>query len=159
MSESTPAAKLGAVRKPLHELHRLLLASLKRDHELTAGRVLNPAEWFQVLISQPEYQWVKPFNTLLADVDALTDSNKVAETDLAILHHLLDALFFKDDELVTSFNSHYRKAFNQHHELVLTHGKLKEAVAELPQPALPMNSEEIRRGWHNIGASKRKLLN
>ncbi len=159
MSATTPTAKINAVRTPLLELHRLLLLSLKKDHETLAGRVLNPAEWFQTLLSSPEYQWVKPLNSLMADVDALSELSKIGDRDMAILRHHLETLFFKDDEDVTSFNSHYRKAFSQHHELVLSHGQLKEAVGVLPAEKLPLNSDEIRVGWHKIGASKRKLLN
>ncbi len=159
MSESQIAAKLKAVRTPLLELHRLMLLALKKEHETLAGRVLNPTEWFQTLLSSPEYQWVKPLNRLLSDVDALSDLNKAGMQDLEILRYHLDLLFFKDDEDVTSFNCHYRKAFSRYHELMLSHGQLKEAVAMLPPGSLPMNAEEVRIGWHKIGASKRKLLN
>lgn len=159
MSDNSLVTKLKSVRTPLLELHRLLLLALKKTHETKGGRAINPSEWFQILIASPEYQWVRPFNSLLADVDALSEFSKMSEVDLCILHYHLDLLFFKDDEDVTSFNSHYRKAFSQHHELMLTHGQLKEAVAALPTGKLPMNSDEIRIGWHKIGASKRKLLN
>jgi hypothetical protein len=37
-------------------------------------------------------------------------------------------------------------------------GHLKQAFLHLPEGKTPVNVEEIRRGWHNIGASKRKLL-
>jgi hypothetical protein len=153
------AEKLKKVRAPLLELHRLLLFALKKERERVDGRVLNPAEWFQILLSQPELQWLKSLTSLLSDVDALSDLGKIGDTDLAILRHHLETLFFKDDEIVTSFNNHYRKVLAHNHDLFLPHGHLKAAVANLPQETLPMNSEEVRVGWHKIGASKRKLLN
>lgn len=156
---SNPSELLKSVRTPLLELHRLLLSVLKKDREETSGRVMAPAEWFQVLISAPELHWVKPINTLLSDVDALMDSGKVRVEDLSILHHQFNALFFSDNEDVTSFNSHYRKQFALSHELVFAHGQVKEAVATLPLETLPMNADEVRIGWHKIGSSKRKLLN
>ncbi len=154
-----PSEFLQALRAPLIELHRLLLSLLKTDRDQTSGRVMAPTEWFQVLLGAPEYAWVKPLNTLLSDVDALSEQRKISSADLSILHHQINFLFFSDNQDVTSFNSHYRKLFSQSHDLVFAHGKIKEATASWPLEPLPMNSEEIRLGWHKIGASKRKLLN
>jgi hypothetical protein len=156
---ANPNELLKSVRTPLLELHKQLLEALKSTRELDSGRSLAPAEWFQVLISAPEYQWVKPLNTLLSDVDALSEISNIRPADLSILHHQLNQLFFSDNEDVTTFNSHYRKLLPKNHNLVYAHGKIKEATTALPLEALPMNSEEIRLSWHKIGASKRKLLN
>lgn len=151
--------ELNAVRKTLHELHRLLLSALKKDRERETGKVLNPTEWFQILLSAPEYVWLKGLNSLLSDVDALFDSNKIANEDLAILRHELERFFFKDDGDVTSFNYHYRKLFAHNHDVMFTHGHLRQTFADLPKILLPPNVAEIRLGWHKTGASKRKLLN
>lgn len=151
--------ELKTVRTSLHELHRLLLATLKKDRERVSGQVLNPAEWFQILLAAPEYAWLKALNSLISDVDALSENKQISEPDLLILRHELERFFFKDDEDVTSFNSHYRKLFALNHDVIVSHGRLKEAYAELPLGDPPANADEIRRGWHNIGASRRKLLN
>lgn len=156
---STVNQTLKTVRTPLLELHRILLLILKKDLERTSGRVIPPAEWFQVLLSAPEYQWVKPLNTLVSDMDALSELAKIRDEDLSILHHQVNSLLFSDNQDVTSFNSHYRKLFADNHELVFVHGQMKEAASVLPLEQLPMNAEEIRLGWHKVGSSKRKLLN
>ncbi|MGZ3722391.1 MAG: hypothetical protein ACXVA9_05645, partial [Bdellovibrionales bacterium] len=147
------------IQKSLHELHRQLLAGLKKEHERIHGKVLNPAEWFQILLSAPEYAWIKPLNSLISDVDALLESHPVSKTDQIILQHELERFFFKDDGDVTSFNYHYRKLFAHNHDVMFSHGHLKQAFSTLPGGETPANIEEIRRGWHKIGASKRKLLN
>jgi hypothetical protein len=156
---STPVEALKSIRSPLLELHKLLLETLKQEREQETGRAMAPAEWFQVLISAPEFAWTKPLNTLISDVDALSEVANIRSVDLSILHHQLNALFFSDNEDVTTFNSHYRKLLPKNHHLVYAHGQIKEATAILPLETLPMNSDEIRLSWHKICASKRKLLN
>jgi hypothetical protein len=154
-----PPKEFKVVRTILHELHRLLLAALKKDRERLFGQAINPSEWFQILLSAPEYNWLKSLNSLLSDVDALFDSGKIGNEDLAIVRHELERFFFKEDGDVTSFNSHYRKLFQHNHEVMFSHGRLKEAFSELASAPVPANADEIRRSWHKIGASKRKLLN
>ncbi len=159
MKQSASQKQLKVVGSHLKELHRLLLLVLKKDHERISGDVLNPAGWFQVLISDPQYQWIKPLNSLMSDVDALTELSSVSETDFIIVRHELDFLFFKENGEVTSFNWHYRQLFAHNHEVMYSHGILKEAISGFPAKTAPINSDEIRRGWHKTGASKRKLLN
>ncbi len=159
MKSSAQHQELQTVRKSLHELQRLVLSALKKDRERIEGRVINPAEWFQTLISAPEFQWLKPLNSFLSDLDALSESNGIAEQDLAILRHELELLFFKDNDDVTSFNCHYRKLFAANHDVVFAHGLLREAFVKLSNQPPPLNSDELRRGWHKIGVSRRKLLN
>jgi hypothetical protein len=155
----TSRADLETIRTALVELHRLLLGVLKTERERIHGKVLNPAEWFQILLAAPEYAWLKPLNSLISDVDALLESKSVAVADQAILRHELERFFFKEDGDVTSFNYHYRKLFAHNHDVMFSHGHLKKVFSVLPQGNPPLNIEEIRRGWHKIGASKRKLLN
>lgn len=150
---------MGEVGGALRELHKLLLAVLKQERDRVAGSVLTPAEWFQTLLNAPEYQWMKTLNSLVSDTDALSELPKISDRDLIILRSEIERLFFRDDEDVTSFNSHYRKIFSRHHDLMYTHGHLKEAVSKLPQGKVPPNIDDIRRSWHKIGASRRKLLN
>jgi hypothetical protein len=155
----TPPEELKAIQSSLHELQRRLLAALKQEHERIHGQVLNPAAWFQVLLSAPEYAWTKPLNSLISDVDALLEQKAVSDSDKSILRHELERFFFKEDGDVTSFNYHYRKLFAHNHDVMFSHGHLKQAFSHLPEGKTPVNVEEIRRSWHNIGASKRKLLN
>lgn len=151
--------ELKNVQTSLHELQKLLLAVLKKDRERVTGQVLNPAEWFQILLGAPEYVWLKTLNSLISDVDALSESPKIAKQDMAILRAEIDRLFFIEDGDAASFNSHYRKLFADNHDVMYLHGHLKTAFAALPEETPPFNAEEVRRGWHKIGASKRKLLN
>jgi hypothetical protein len=103
--------ELAKIQSLLHEHHRLLLISLKQDLERLQGKVLNPAEWFQILLGSAEYGWLKPLNSLISDIDALLEAKSISSVDLGILHHELERFFFKEDGDVTSFNYHYRKLF------------------------------------------------
>ena len=154
-----PPPQLVSARTALYELHRLLLSVLKKTREKEMGKVMNATEWFHALLNAPEYQWLKPLNSLLSDVDALSDSGRAASDDLAILRAELEKFFFKENGDATSFNYHYRKLFAHNHDVMYSHGHLKIAFADLPQTLLPPNPDEVRLGWHKTGASKRKLLN
>src|SRR5690242_20665893 len=95
--------ELKNVQTSLHELQRLLLSILKQDHERASGKVLNPAEWFQILLGAPEYAWLKTLNSLVSDVDALSECSKLSTQDLAILRAEVDRLFFTENVDVSSF--------------------------------------------------------
>jgi len=160
MSAAESHPKLSAVRTHLRELHRFLLALLKKEREGSLGKTLQAAEWFQILLAAPEYQWLKPLNSLLSDLDALSEHAQVSGADLIIVRLELERFFFKEDGDVTSFNFHYRKLFKNHHDVMFIHGQLRQAFAELPHTVTPpSNAESVRLGWHKTGASKRKLLN
>lgn len=153
------AKDLKSIQVSLYELHKLLLSTLKKDRERVIGNVLQPAEWFQILLSAPEYTWLKILNSLISDVDALSELPKVTAQDMAILRSEVERLFFKEDGDAASFNAHYRKLFAHNHDVIYSHGQLRTAFSNLPEDKAPPNAEEIRRGWHKTGSSKRKLLN
>lgn len=153
------ATDLKNVQASLHELQRLLLGILRKEREGLIGKALNPAEWFQILLSAPEYMWLKALNSFISDLDALSEAAKLTTQDLAIVRAELERMFFKEDGDAASFNAHYRKLFANHHDVMYSHGHLKTAFSSLPDETPPFNADEVRRGWHKIGASKRKLLN
>lgn len=139
------------------ELHRYLLASAKKDAEVKLGKILAPADWFNHLIGDPQYAWLKPLTTFMADLDALSEQPKISDRDLSILRHVLEDLFFKEDDEIQSFNHHYRQIFHNNHELMVTHGRLRELTADLPEPADEVSGEaEIRKGWHETGLAQTK---
>src|SRR6185437_8454535 len=109
---------LREVAQTLREVHKLLLAVLKKEREQAAGKNVAPAEWFQILLNEPEYKWMKGLNSLVSDTDALSELTKISDQDLAILRYEVEKFFFVDDEDVTSFNSHYRKLFNLSHDIM-----------------------------------------
>src|SRR3954462_15650054 len=130
VGEMSSKKTIEEVAESMRELHKLLLSVLKKDRERYAGSVITPAEWFQTLLNNPEYAWMKSLNSLVSDTDALIELSKVAERDLRVLRHEIERLFFRDDDDVTSFNSHYRKLFSSNHDLMYSHGHLKEVVAK-----------------------------
>ena len=148
---------LQALRSTLQEMHRYLLAIAKKSAEEKLGKVLAPGDWFQHLISDPQYAWLKPLTTLVADLDALSEHKNIVDRDLSILRHAIDDLFFNDNDELQSFNHHYRQVFINNHELMVSHGRLKEATATLPEPLADVSGvSEIRKGWHDLGLSQTK---
>ncbi|MBX9765847.1 MAG: hypothetical protein K2X47_01130 [Bdellovibrionales bacterium] len=75
--------QLNDLRKHLANWHQLLLDGLKNRHEIEVGRPISGAEWFQFLISAPQFSVALQWNSLIADIDTLIetapDTNHVEE--------------------------------------------------------------------------------
>jgi hypothetical protein len=67
--------QLGDLRKYLATWHQLLLDGLKNRHEIEVGRPISGAEWFQFLISAPKFSVALQWNSLIADLDTLIESD------------------------------------------------------------------------------------
>lgn len=86
------------INTELRALHSEFLAKLKSLREEELGQKLNAVEWFQALMGAPELTWVRPFNTLVSDVDALSEQKMTDEKDLAVVKNELQKLLNEGPE-------------------------------------------------------------
>lgn len=67
-------SKLKAVRDGLLKLHLELIGSERAVYEKSAGPIPSPGAFLQLLAHDPWFEWLRPFSTLIAEIDgALTD--------------------------------------------------------------------------------------
>lgn len=66
--------QLHDLRRHLANWHQLLLDGLKNRYEIEVGRPITGAEWFQFLISAPQFSMALQWNSLIADVDTLLET-------------------------------------------------------------------------------------
>lgn len=94
---------LSNVRNELLDLHRALIDAQRADYERERGRVA-PGEFLQTLISDPSYAWLQPLTGLVARLDEV----------------------LADETL----QQRYLEALQRHPEVLVAHGKLKQALSE-----------------------------
>ncbi len=158
----TPINKevLAKVRSSLFELHREFLVVLKTQRETDLHQPIGVTEWLQLIITAPEYEWLKPLNSLVTDVDALFDLESIEPEDITVVKNALNELFFKDDTKVEDgggFFGSYRKWVLQNPELMLPHGRLKADTSALSTSGLAvMDAKRVRESWHERSFKQRR---
>lgn len=138
------------VRKQLMDLHKEFLAHLKQEHDFKMGHLSSPTEWFQVITSSPEYSWLGEFNSLVADIDILTEIKPLTLLDAGIarseIHRLLMA---GPKDGGTLFTEKYLSVLMSGANILLYHHQIKKALEALPTSETPVDVAKMTRlQWH-----------
>ena len=140
--------------KVLRAAHSALIQSLRRRREKKTGKELTPLEWFHLLSSDPEYLWMKPLMSLMADIDALLDNRpNISENDLALVR-LSAAALFDPAPSPEDFKNRYFDALAADPALIPTHAALKKTIEAIPVSNFEGEAVATRRSWH---ISERRL--
>lgn len=152
MNAQDLSSQLLIVRKRLLDLHKEFLAHLKEEHDLKVGHLSTPTEWFQLITTNPDYEWLKEFNSLVTDIDLLTEIKPIpvefAGTAKAELKRLLMG---GPQDGYGAFTSRYLKVLMSGSNILLYHHQIKSAVDALPdrEISFPAAREE-RLKWQEI---------
>ncbi len=138
------------VRKQLMDLHKEFLAHLKQEHDFKIGHLSTPTEWFQVITASPEYSWIGEFNSLVADIDILTEIKPLTVLDASIaraeIHRLLMA---GPKEGGTAFTEKYLRILMSGANILLYHHQIKKALEALPTSETTLEVAKMARSqWH-----------
>ncbi len=57
----------------LKKVHRRLLELERLEAESHFGRKMNPFEFFQILTQDKNFEWLRPFTKMIADLDGFLD--------------------------------------------------------------------------------------
>lgn len=87
MKSQTTEELLGSLRQHFHALHSAFLESLRYRYELEKNQPVNAYAWFNVITQDPNFQWIKPFNELVMDLDILIENKNATNDDLDVLIH------------------------------------------------------------------------
>jgi hypothetical protein len=89
---STPTARLTAIRAPLIELHRTLLQSERRLYEIAHGRV-TPGELLTLALKDQQFAWLHQLSAVIVRVDELVAGDApLSEADVSSVVTELRAL-------------------------------------------------------------------
>jgi hypothetical protein len=69
--------QLNALSLELRQLHSMLLDAVKADFEQLNGKTKGPFHMFQLVTSDPFFQWLRPLSAMMASIDELTDEKRL----------------------------------------------------------------------------------
>lgn len=137
------------VRNSLWNLHKEFLNVLKINNDKKNGYVSAPTEWFNLLMNSPEFLWVKEINSLMADVDILSEIQTIQLDHLQSLRFEIESLFLTPHTKTSSFHQKYLSFLMQESSLLPLHAQLIASVKTLPAPENQTSQETTnRQKWH-----------
>ncbi|MGD1950836.1 MAG: hypothetical protein ACFB14_14480 [Leptolyngbyaceae cyanobacterium] len=73
-SPETNQQRLRHFRNNLLKLHKLLLESERMRYEQTNGPIKNKGEFFQLVISDEAFSWLRPISQFIVQIDVLSSA-------------------------------------------------------------------------------------
>lgn len=158
MQNNDYAPQLLIVRKKLIDLHKEFLTHLKDEFDFKSGHLSSPLEWFQIITTSPEYEWLKDFNSLVADIDILTELKPVTEgyagTAKSEIRRLLMGGTLDNS---STFTPRYLKVLMSGSNILLYHHQVKTPLDQLPERAISASEAKVERAlWHELQRSQAK---
>jgi len=122
--------KLTDVRHALLRLHKALLDDQRIMYEKAHG-VVTPAEFLQLIINEPSFDWLHRLSELIVEVDEMLDtldSEKAAteEDGRALIDRVRQLL--SPSESGSEFQRNYFLALQQSPDVVLLHSELMKLL-------------------------------
>lgn len=124
--------RLDALALALRHLHSALLDHTKNNYEFLNGKIASPYTLYNLVTSDPSFQWLRPLSGLMATLDEVIDQKDTPLTerhfqDVKQAYHLL---FSQADTRFMPFRDGYekakdipavREAYQKVHELLESH--------------------------------------
>ncbi len=125
-ASETNRQRLQTFRNKLLKLHKLLLDSERVRYEQVNGPIKNKGEFFQLVIGDDAFSWLRPISQFIVQIDEFTSAKEPPENPEETAAILLEKgrLMLKPDE----------------HSVTPLAAKYFEAIQSNPQVAL-MNAE------------------
>jgi hypothetical protein len=90
--------QLDALSLELRQFHSLLLDAVKADYEKLNGKTKGPFHMFQLVTSDPFFQWLRPLSAMMASIDELTDEKRLLErNELEQIQQMVQTLLAADE--------------------------------------------------------------
>jgi hypothetical protein len=122
--------KLKSLSKAMLRLHKTLLDGAKAEYEAKNGRIASVNLYFQLVIDDAHFAWLRKMSSLIALIDeAVSIRRPATETEARGLFNeariLLD--FGDADE---NFNDKFQKALQKNADAVLSYNDARKFTAE-----------------------------
>lgn len=112
--------------KLLLDLHKFLLEGQKADYEKKYGSIANANQYFQLVVSHEDFDWLRKLSALIASFDEILESD---EQDISAVSKELILLLENSDE---DFYQHL-KTLEDNNPLIISSVKL--IIQSLKNPA------------------------
>lgn len=109
------------LRNHLIRLHKTLLDIERRSYERMHGRKTTPAQFFELVVSDEWFAWLRPISELIVRIDELLAEDGVPDEEdaRAILERAEDML--TPAEMGTSLQRRYYEALQMEPSVVMAH--------------------------------------
>ena len=116
-------AKLKNLSKALLRLHKTLPDAAKLEYEAKNGAIASVSEYFQLVLDDPFFAWLRKISALVALVDeAVSIRRQTIESEaLALLAEARVLLNFEDDD--AEFNDKFQTALQKNPDAVLNYNE------------------------------------
>ncbi|MGH8324399.1 MAG: hypothetical protein ACRETD_11470 [Steroidobacteraceae bacterium] len=127
--------RLDELTHALRTVHKALVELVRAEYEKRHdGRVLGPVQLFQLLTTDPFFDWLHPMSALMAEIDELYDQKEpIAPDAVAAVRATLEGLVGHrgQEPSPESFVSRYLEILQNHPEVVMEHARLRRALDRL----------------------------
>jgi hypothetical protein len=123
-------ARLKDLSKSLLRLHKTLLDAAKIEYELKFGTIASVSEYFQLVIDDAHFAWLRKISALVALIDEAASIRRAAsEPDaLALLKEARILLDFGDEN--EDFNNKFQTALQKNPDAVINHNDALGLLAD-----------------------------
>jgi len=102
---------LQSLATALRHFHAALLDFAKGEYERTHGKIEGPFALYNLVLNDPNFQWLRPLSGLMATLDEVIDSKDVlSERNVQDVRAALGTLFSPADTHFVAFRGGYERA-------------------------------------------------
>jgi hypothetical protein len=123
-------ANLKSLSKAMLRLHKTLLDAAKIEYESKNGKIPNVNLYFQLVIDDPHFAWLRKISSLIALIDeAVSIRRPATEAEARGLHNEAQLLLnFQDAD--EGFNEKFQNALQNNTDAVLNYNDALQFVSE-----------------------------
>lgn len=149
--------KFRAVSQALQALHRDLIAIAEREHERRNGPVATRVALLQLLMSDPEFAWLREVSELIVNIDHLAASELASTVEAGgDVRRAVERLLTPpaDPGTAQGFAARYFPLLPNHAEIAMGHASIKRIIQELPPP-VEHDKADLLHESHKYTAARR----
>ncbi len=119
-------ANLKSLSKAMLRLHKTLLDAAKVDYEAINGKIASIGQYFQLVVDDPYFAWLRKLSSLIALIDEAVSVRRPATESEAkgLLNEAQVLLNFQDND--EEFNDTFQTALQNNVEAVLNYNDALE---------------------------------
>jgi hypothetical protein len=123
---------LTELRRALLPLHKTLLEWERKSYERVHGRKMGGGELLQVIMTAPQFAWLRPISELIVRIDQALDE-EAPDTAVDVDAMLSQARrLVAPDQTEKPYTERYLTALQEVPDVVVAHGKVTAILKENP---------------------------